>query len=136
MSLIGKIIGKAAASPIEAVGNVFDKLFTSDDEKAAAAAVMEKLRQAPHVLQAEINKIEAAHRSLFVVGWRPFIGWVGGGCLAWSFIGAPMVDWAARLAGATVSPPAIPTDMIFELVLGLIGLGGLRTFEKLRGAAK
>jgi len=136
MSLLGKILGEGVAAPIDAIGNVFDKLFTSDAEKAAGALALAKMRQHPHILQAEINKIEAAHRSVFVAGWRPYIGWVCGSGLAWAFIGAPLFDWIVRLQGVDIQPPEIPTDMMGEIVVALLGLGALRTFEKVRGRAK
>ena len=66
----------ALAQPIEAIGNVLDKLFTSDDEKLSRQEALARLAQQPAMAQIEINKIEAAHRSVFVAGWRPFIGWV------------------------------------------------------------
>ena len=70
---------------VEAVARTIDKLFTSDDERAHARAVAEKLRQQPHSLQIELNKIEARHSSVFVAGWRPFIGWLCGAGLAFCF---------------------------------------------------
>ncbi|NUO80835.1 hypothetical protein HUU05_12215, partial [candidate division KSB1 bacterium] len=78
MSLLSNIMGGPAVDALTAIGNVFDKLFTSDAERAQAKAVLAKIAQEPAILQAEINKIEAAHRSVFVAGWRPFIGWVCG----------------------------------------------------------
>lgn len=140
MSFLAKILGgaagDAAGGAIGALGSAFDKLFTSDEERAQAALVLEKLRQQPHILQAEINRLEAGHRSLFVAGWRPFIGWVCGLGLAWAFLGHPMFEWLVALRGLAISAPAIATDNMMELILALLGLGGLRTFEKLTGRAK
>ena len=64
--------------PVEAVGNVLDALFTSDKERLDKKAVLARIAQQPRLIQGEINKIEAAHKSVFVAGWRPFIGWVCG----------------------------------------------------------
>lgn len=129
-------VGAGLASPIEALGNLFDRLFTSDEERMKAQAVLEKLRQHPAELQVELNKIEAAHRSLFVAGWRPFIGWICGVALAWAFLGHPLFEWAASLWAPHLRPPALLTDALFELVLAMLGLSGLRTFEKTIGRAK
>ena len=136
MGFLASIVGGAAGDAVGALGNAFDKLFTSDEERAQAALVLEKVRQQPHILQAEINRLEAGHRSLFVAGWRPFIGWVCGLGLGWAFLGHPIFEWVVAVRGLVITPPAIATDNMLELVLALLGLGGLRTFEKLTGRAK
>lgn len=123
-------------SPISAVGNALDKLFTSDEERAQAAAVMEKLQQQPHILQAEINKLEAQHRSIFVAGWRPWIGWVCGSSFAYVWICRPVIADIAALFGKHPEFVAIDTASMMQLVIALLGLGGLRTFEKFGGKAK
>ncbi len=111
--------------------------FTSDEEKAQAQAVLAKIAQQPHILQAEINKIEAGHRSIFVAGWRPFIGWVCGAALFYHFIGYPLLDWAFALWASSMNTPTlVGTESLFELVLAMLGLAGYRTWEKLRGQAK
>lgn len=121
----------SAKEPIEAVGNVFDKLFTSDEERLQAEAVLTKLKQHPAELQVELNKIEAQHRSVFVAGWRPFIGWVCGVGLAFTFIINPLFQWYSGSPG-----PELQVDVMTELVIALLGLGALRTAEKLGGRAK
>jgi hypothetical protein len=139
MSLFGKIFGVTAApatDAIGAIGNVFDKLFTSAEEKAQAQAVLEKIRQEPALVQAEINKLEAGHRSVFVAGWRPFIGWVCGLGFLWAFLGDPLVTWWCAVHHVSVAPPAIRVDDMMELVVALLGLGTLRTMEKLKGRSR
>ncbi|WP_278366885.1 3TM-type holin [Marinobacter salarius] len=137
MSFLGKLFGSTAAQPIEAIGNVFDKLFTSDEEKAQAKAVFEKISQQPHILQAEINKVEAQHRSIFVAGWRPFIGWVCGSALAYSFILRDLIAWGMSISNPGIAPPPeLAMEHLVSILLALLGLGGMRTFEKLKGRAK
>lgn len=131
MSLWAKIIGDNVAQPVEAVGNVLDKLFTSDDERLAKAEAMARLAQAPHIAQAEINKLEAQHRSVFVAGWRPAIGWVCAAGLTFPFLINPCIQWLTGQAG-----PAMPLDALNELIWALLGLAGLRTTEKVTGKAK
>ncbi len=133
MGLLSNIVGGGTADAITAIGGVFDKLFTSDDERAKAQYVLEKLRQQPQMVQAEINKVEAGHRTLFVAGWRPFIGWVCGFGFLWSFIGHPLFEWVVALEGLHITPPVIATDNMMTLVLSLLGLGTLRTYEKVKG---
>lgn len=140
MGLLSGILGRgalnSASDAVGAVANAFDQLFTSDEERQQAQVVLERLRQNPHILQAEVNKIEAGHRSLFVAGWRPFIGWVCGIGLLWAFLGHPVFAWAVALWGLDITPPQIVTENMMELVLALLGLGGLRSFEKFTGRAK
>lgn len=134
--MLDKLFAATAATPIEAIGNVFDKLFTSDEERAQAEAVLEKLRQQPALLQVELNKIEAAHASVFVAGWRPAVGWICAAGVGWAYLGHPLFLWAAALWSPGLQPPVIQTDSLFELVLAMLGMAGLRSFEKAKGRAK
>ena len=128
---------KATATPISAVGNVLDQLFTSDDERLTREQAMKALQQKPQLAQAEINKIEAQHKSLFVAGWRPFIGWVCGINLAYLVCVRDWIAWIVNTFGLQIAtPPAIGVDMTAEIVVALLGLGGLRTLEKLNGRSK
>ncbi|RUT74705.1 hypothetical protein EHM94_05795 [Marinobacter sp. NP-6] len=137
MGWVDKLVGGAAAQPIEAIGNVFDKLFTSDEQRMQAQAVLDKIRQRPDILQAEINKIEAQHRSVFVAGWRPFIGWVCGLALAYSFILRDLLAWGFRVwSPETEPPPELAMGHLITVLGSLLGLGTLRTAEKMKGRAK
>ena len=86
--------------------------------------------------QMEVNKAEAASASVFVAGWRPFIGWVCGVAFAYHFVLQPFLAFALATAGVRVELPAFDIDSLLTVLLGMLGLGGLRTFEKVRGAAK
>lgn len=83
-------------------------------------------------VQSEINKMEAQHRSVFVAGWRPFIGWICGLSLAYNFIIRDLIAWVSPDA----MPPAIQMDQLITILLGMLGLGGLRTFEKIKDKTK
>lgn len=131
MGVLDKLLGGAAAQPIEAVGNVLDKLFTSEEEKLDKQALLTKLAQQPNLAQVELNKVEAQHRSTFVAGARPFILWVCGFGLANSFIVNPWIQWVTSKPG-----PALPLEVMSDLVIAMLGLGTLRTVEKLQGRAK
>ncbi|RME64972.1 MAG: hypothetical protein D6782_07250 [Alphaproteobacteria bacterium] len=136
MGFLGKLLAAPATDAVSAIGNVLDGLFTSDEEKLDRQALLARIAQQPALAQAEINKIEAAHRSLFVAGWRPFIGWVCGVGFLWAFLGHPLFEWGVALAGLDIATPGIVTDNMLELVLALLGLGTLRTVEKLQGRAR
>jgi hypothetical protein len=128
---------KQATEPIEAVGNVLDALFTSDKERLEKKAVPARIAQQPGLVQLEINKIEAAHKTVFVAGWRPFIGWVCGLALFYNFIARDLMVWALALTTAdTPPPPLLHLDVLTTILYALLGLGGMRTFEKLQGRAK
>lgn len=134
MSLLGKLFGGGVAEvaqPVEAVGNVLDKLFTSDDERMSRQEALAKLAQQPHLAQTEINKLEAQHRSTFVAGWRPAIGWVCAAGLTFPFLINPCIQWWTGQPG-----PELPLAAMNELIWALLGLGAMRTAEKLGGKAK
>ena len=78
-------------------------------------------------LQGEINKIEAQHRTIFVAGWRPFIGWVCGFALAYNFVLRDLLVW---WVGPETAPPALQMEHLITVLIGMLGLGGMRTFEK------
>lgn len=125
------------------ISKVVDSVVSAIPNKRAKAAAKAKIEgelvaAANAALQAqmEINKIEAAHKSIFVAGWRPFIGWVCGLGIFWAFIGQPLAAWLATAFGAEVMPPPINSDRLYELVLAMLGIGGLRTFEKLKGVSR
>jgi hypothetical protein len=80
-------------------------------------------------LQSEINKMEAQHRTIFVAGWRPFIGWVCGVALAYNFVLRDMLVW---YMGAETAPPALQMEHLMTVLIGMLGLGGMRTFEKFK----
>ncbi len=91
----------------------------------------------PRELQVELNKIEAGHRSVFVAGWRPFCGWVCAGALLYSFVLRDILAWVMVNTGSEASmPPELAMEHLLVVLLGMLGLGGTRTFEKLRGKAK
>ncbi len=84
-------------------------------------------------LQGEINKIEAQHRTIFVAGWRPFIGWVCGVALAYNFVLRDLLIW---FIGPEQVPPALQMEHLMTVLIGMLGLGGMRTFEKFNDKTK
>ncbi len=124
---------------LPALTEVLDRVIP--DQAAAAKAKLEmeaKLLEAATAQasqQAEINKAEAGHSSIFVAGWRPYIGWVCGMAIAWAFLLAPMLSWLLPVLGVVAAVPPLQTEFLLELVFAMLGLGGLRTFEKLKGVA-
>lgn len=112
------------------------------DPEAAAKAKAEALEQLmsatakADAAQMEVNKVEAASASVFVAGWRPFIGWVCATGCAWNWIGLPIGMFIASVVGHPLAiSPADLTEML-PLLFGMLGMGGLRTFEKVSGVAR
>ena len=131
MGLLDKLIGGAAVSAVEGVANVVDRFIETPDEKRAFDVIKARMAQEPQTAQIELNKVEASHRTMFVAGWRPAVGWICAIGLAFTFMINPVIQWITGDPG-----PELPTDIVFELMLGMLGLGGLRTFEKLSGRTK
>ena len=125
---------------LPALGTLVDRLIpdtaaaqrAKDDMEAQLVASANEAALA----QVEVNKIEAAHSSVFVSGWRPSIGWVCAAGLAWVFVLAPVASWGLVISGVKAELPGIQTDYLLELVVAMLGMGGLRTFEKMRGVAR
>lgn len=86
--------------------------------------------------QMEINKIEAANPSLFVSGWRPFVGWICGFGVAWTFVLQPIADWVLSIYAPKVVTPVLDSSQLMSLLLGLLGMGAMRSFDKLKGTSK
>ena len=123
------------------VAGLLDKFIEDKDQKNKLAheiaTMSEKHAQELAKGQLEVNKVEAGHRSALVAGWRPFIGWVCGVALAWHFVLAPVIIFIAAWLNVTL--PALPEfDMgsLMTVLMGMLGLGGLRTFEKSKGLTK
>lgn len=123
------------------ITEVLDRLIPDKAAAAKAATEMQmKLIDAANqgaLAQIEVNKVEAANPSVFVSGWRPAVGWVCALGVFWAFLGQPVANWAVVAFGLKVSAiPVLPTDNLMELVFAMLGIGGLRTFEKIKGVAK
>jgi hypothetical protein len=87
------------------------------------------------IAQLEINAKEAAHPSVWVSGWRPFFGWAGGVGFVYATIIQPLLAWVAAIKGWP-APPALNLDLLWVVITGMLGIGGLRTFEKAKGVTK
>jgi hypothetical protein len=120
-------------------GKLVDKLFPDPQKKAEALLKLEELRQSGDLAiiggQMDINKIEAANPQPFVSGWRPFIGWVSGSALAMQLIVGPLVEWIANLSGNPVAFPKMDTQLLTTMLISMLGISGLRTYEKVQGVA-
>ena len=115
---------------------IINKFVPDPQAKIEAEAALREGLLAADQGQMEVNKVEAAHRSIFVAGWRPFIGWTCGAAFSMHFVLLPLIQVASIYANFT--PPVIAFDMesLLTVMLGMLGLGGMRTYEKMKGVAK
>lgn len=138
------MIGDAIAGVI---GQIITRVWPDESQKAAALLELEKLKQAGEFKaidaelelarqQTDVNKVEAGSVDPFTSRWRPFIGWVCGTALAWHYIGRPVADWIVILTGAQAQIPAVDLGDLIVILLGMLGLGGLRTTEKIKGVTR
>lgn len=126
--------------PIFEIGKTLLDRFVPDPEKKREAE-LEMVRMAAEgelkqvIAQLQINAAEAAHPSVFVAGWRPFFGWSGGVGFLYATILQPLLEWYGRARGWPL-PPVLNLDLLWVVVTGMLGIGGLRTFEKTKGVTK
>lgn len=127
-------------APVLEVGKtLIDRFFP--DKEAARQAEAEFLKLAMDgelkqvLAQLEINAREAAHPSVWTSGWRPYFGWVGGTAFLYVGLLQPLLHWLASIKGWP-APPDIDTEFLWVVVSGILGIGGLRTYEKKQGVTK
>lgn len=122
------------------LGNtLINKIFPDPAQASQAKLELLKLQQsgelATMTAQTDINKEEAKSASLFVSGWRPAIGWVCALALAYQYLLRPLMTWGTTVAGFNLPPMVGLDDNLWQLMMGMLGMGGLRTFEKTQGVA-
>tara|TARA_R100001086_G_scaffold209297_1_gene125048 strand:+ start:1695 stop:2102 length:408 start_codon:yes stop_codon:yes gene_type:complete len=128
-------------SILPAVTDVIGRFLPEDKEAKAKAEREIEAKLTTHLAkidlaQLDINKTEAAHRSVFVSGWRPFIGWSCGVALAWSYVVTPILTFVLAQTGYLVELPSMNLGEMMPVLMGMLGLGGLRTFEKFKKVSK
>jgi hypothetical protein len=131
--MLSKLIGP--------VTGILDKVIEDKDQKAQLAhelaTMADRHAQDLALAQIEVNKAEAASGSVFKGGWRPFIGWVCGGAFAYHFVLQPVIVFAVLTAGVELPPlPEFDMASLMTVMMGMLGLGGLRTYEKKQGITK
>ena len=133
MGLIDTLVGP--------VTSIIDKIIPDKDQAAKLAheiaTMSERMANEQMLAQLEVNKAEAASGSLFKGGWRPAIGWICGLALFWSFILQPFLVFFLLVFGVDLPPlPEIGTADLMPILLGMLGLGGLRSYEKIQKVTK
>lgn len=115
---------------------VLDKFIPDPAEKAKAESELRSTLLAWDQGQMAVNAAEAANASVFTSGWRPSIGWICSAALGYQYVVTPLLMWGAQIVGHPLPVPPRLDDSLWELMFGMLGMGGLRTFEKIKGVAK
>lgn len=131
--MLGQLIGP--------VTGLLDKFIEDKDAKNAMAheiaTMAEKAAHEAAMAQVAVNQQEAKHKSLFVAGWRPSVGWICSIAMGYHFVLQPVIIFGASVAGVTIPElPEFDMDSLMTVLLGMLGLGGLRTYEKQKGLTK
>lgn len=138
MGILGSILGDL----IKPIKDVVSEVVVDKDKRNEINLKLQELvdksdeRYHEQLMgQIAVNTEEAKHASIFVAGWRPFIGWVGGVGLAYSFVFAPFIEFIARLFGYSGVMPEPDAAQLLTLVLSMLGVGAMRSYDKSKGTA-
>ena len=128
------------SSLVTPVSGLLDKFIEDKDQKAALAheiaTLADKQANEQAVAQIELNKVEAAHQSMFVAGWRPAVGWVCALAMLLNFILIPFINLGLEFGGLDLKLDLIDMETMLPVLFGMLGLGGMRTAEKLKGVQR
>lgn len=116
-------------------GKVIDRLWPNPADAAAAKLELLKLQQSGELAQIGVNTEEAKNTSVFVSGWRPAVGWICGTACAWNWIGLPVCKLLMAMFNHPINVAPADLGEMMPVLMGMLGLGGLRTIEKLNGVA-
>ena len=120
---------------IDPISNILDKFVADKDLKQKLEHELKTELHRANMAQIEVNKEEAKHRTVFVAGWRPFVGWTCGIALCYHFVLQPFLLFLVYSFGYQVDLPVFDMSTLTTILLGLLGLGGMRSFEKVKKSA-
>ena len=121
---------------IDPLSNILDKFVADKDLKQKLEHELKTELHRANMAQIEVNKVEAQHRTVLVAGWRPFTGWVCATALAYHFIIEPVLVFFLSWYGVEIQLPQFDMGSLLTVLMGMLGLGGLRTYEKKQGLTK
>jgi hypothetical protein len=133
--MVAPVIAAAVPVIIDTISDLLRRWIPDPEQRAEAVQAVLSVMQQSDAAQVEVNKLEAQHASLFVAGWRPALGWLGAGGVAYVWVGWPMLTWASENFG-WVAPPQLDLGELMTLLFGLLGLAAYRTVEKIGKVAR
>lgn len=136
MGFLSKIVGGSIGEAADGIAGAIDRFVETGEEKRAAERLIAKIRQEPLKWQAEINKIQAKHRSVFVAGARPFVLWVCGFAFAYHYVAQPFLYMIFSVFEITPELVTLDIASLITVLVGLLGLSGVRTYEKKKGLTR
>tara|TARA_Y100001937_G_scaffold66027_2_gene90311 strand:- start:3322 stop:3720 length:399 start_codon:yes stop_codon:yes gene_type:complete len=123
-------------SVVGIAGKVLGKFVADKNLKMKLEHELKTQLQTANLAQLEVNKLEAQHKSIFVSGWRPSVGWVCSLAMLYHFILAPMIQFAVGIAGIQVDLPEFDFSQLSTILMAMLGMAGLRTYEKQQKVTK
>jgi hypothetical protein len=129
VGIAGKLVDKLIPDPQAAAEAKYKLLALAQDGTLKQLMADTDLAKA----QDAINQVEAGNSSLFVAGWRPFVGWICGGALGFNYMIAPLGNWVAALGGSHAVIPTLDFAVMSPILTGMLGFGAMRTYEKVNG---
>ena len=132
MVFLEKAITRAVDDKSQArrISGHLQKLLTDEPEH------LDRLWSEINIQQTEVNKLEAVSHRIFIAGWRPMAGWSCALGVFWMFVGEPLVTSLLLAFGIEFIVPKLPEDRLFELLFALLGMAGIRSFDKLKGVSR
>ena len=127
------MVNSLTESVLGVADKVLGKFVADKDLRAKLEHELKTELHRANMAQLEVNKVEAAHKSMFVAGWRPFVGWTCGVALAYHFLIAPLLGFMLVLYGIDTPMPEFEFSQLSTILMGMLGLGGLRSYEKMKG---
>lgn len=148
MSFLGlPLAGTMAGGIADLVGKVLDRVIPDPAEAAKAKVQLLDMQQKGELAQLAastdlmkgqlaVNQAEASSTNFFIAGWRPLVGWTCAFVMAFNYILAPLLTWAVALFGSNIAVPTLDFNSISPVLLGILGLGTMRSIEKIKGVGK
>jgi hypothetical protein len=115
--MLDKLLGGGG---IKAIGNIVDEVFTSEDERNQAKISIQKIEARLKEKQMDINAVEAGHRSIFIAGWRPALGWISALSVGYVYLFQPFIVMGLKIAGSDVELPSLDLSQLMPLILGIL----------------
>lgn len=132
----------AVAKLASSVATLAGDLFTTDEERMKLRVAAQRVEADVAKAQMAVNAVEAQHKSLFVAGWRPAVGWIGAASLAYQFLLYPLLVWFWHVMQTTgaipmdaLYPPVLPDETLWVILSGMLGVGGMRSLDKIKGCS-
>lgn len=134
MGILSALLGSTGGGLIKNVSDAVDKFIETPDEKAANELKKMAMNMERELRQIDVNKEEAKHASIFVAGWRPSVGWICAIALGYHYIIQPFLVFGMRIVDPVfIEPPTLDLGELMPVLLGMLGLGAMRSFEKTKG---